>query len=126
MNNKQKAFLYLAHLLVYSDGEYDEAEKDAILRICEIEGISIEEYQQFHLESLDLSEREIFDNGVNLLEECNDDEKIAVFVWLYKMSEVDGTVHAKEIRFLLYSLRRARLDLDIIEKAAKTAPAIFL
>lgn len=125
MNDKQLAILYLTHLLVYSDGEYDEREKDAILRICDKEGISIEDYQRFHLDTLDLSEREIFDRGVDHIEASSEEDKIKVFVWLYKLSEADGIVHAKEVRFLLYSLRRASLDLDDIKISAAKVPSIF-
>lgn len=125
MTDRQLALLYLTHLLVYSDGEYDESEKDAILRICESEGISNEDYQQFHLNTLDLGEREIFENGVDRLEACSKEAQIAVFVWLYKLSEADGTVHAKEVRFLLYSLRRTNLSLDDIVAAASKVPAVF-
>lgn len=125
MNDRQLALLYLTHLLVYSDGEYDESEKDAILKICETEGISHDDYQQFHLTTLDLSERKIFESGVDHIEACSPDDQIAVFVWLYKLSEADGTVHAKEVRFLLYSLRRTNLDLDDIIAASDKVPAVF-
>lgn len=125
MSDRQYALLYLIHLLVYSDGEYDEAEKDAVLRICQKEGISNSDYQQFHLNTLELSERDIFERGVTHVEACSEEDKIAVFVWLYKLSEADGLVHAKEVRFLLYSLRRASLDLDDIKAAADKIPALF-
>ena len=125
MSDRQYALLYLIHLLVYSDGEYDEAEKDAVLRICQKEGISNSDYQQFHLNTLELSERDIFERGVTQVEACSEEDKIAVFVWLYKLSEADGLVHAKEVRFLLYSLRRASLDLDDIKAAADKIPALF-
>ena len=125
MNDKQLAILYLTHLLVYSDGEYDEREKDAILKICDNEGISVEAYQQFHLDTLDLGERDIFERGVDHVEACSEEDKTKVFVWLYKLSEADGIVHAKEVRFLLYSLRRASLDLDDIKKSADSIPSIF-
>lgn len=125
MTDRQYALLYLVHLLVYSDGEYDDAEKDAVLKICEREGVSNSDYQQFHLDTLELSEREIFERGVDHAEACSEEDKIAVFVWLYKLSEADGLVHAKEVRFLLYSLRRASLDLDQIKIEAAKVPALF-
>ena len=124
MSDRQYALLYLIHLLVYSDGEYDEREKDAVLQICEKEGISNDEYQRFHLDTLELSEREIFEKGVDHADACNEDDKVAVFIWLYKLSEADGLVHAKEVRFLLYSLRRASLNLDDIKLAAEKVPAL--
>ena len=125
MTTRQQAILYLTHLLVYSDGEYDESEKDGIQAICKKEGITELDYQEFGLASLDLSERQIFEKGVDLIEECSEADKLAVFVWLYKLSEADGTVHAKEVRFLLYSLRRAEIDFDAVKVAANKMPSIF-
>ena len=124
MNIKQQALLYLTYLLVYSDGEFDDDEKNAISFICKQEGISPDDYQGFLIQCQDHSERELFDKGVDLLEECDLEEKKRIFVWLYKLSESDGTVHAKEVRFLLYSLRRASIDLDDIKVAAELIPSI--
>lgn len=126
MNTRQQSILYLTYLLVYSDGEFDESEKRAIKYICEKEGISDNDYQGFLIDVQDLSEKELFNRGVDLLEECNEENKISTFVWLYKLSEADGMVHAKEVRFLLYSLRRAHIDLDDVKKAAESVPSIVI
>jgi hypothetical protein len=67
----------------------------------------------------------MFDGGVDLLEECSVEDKMAVCVWLYKLSEADGIVHAKEVRFLLYSLKRAHVDFEEVKKAAMQIPSIF-
>lgn len=126
MNTRQQSILYLTYLLVYSDGEFDESEKRAIKYICKKEGISDNDYQGFLIDVQDLSEKELFNRGVDLLEECNEENKISTFVWLYKLSEADGMVHAKEVRFLLYSLRRAHIDLDDVKKAAESVPSIVI
>jgi uncharacterized tellurite resistance protein B-like protein len=125
MTTRQQALLYLTHLLVYSDGEYDDDEKMAIRAICKQEEISDEDYQDFGLQSLEMSEREIFDGGVDLLESCSDEDKMAVCVWLYKLSEADGLVHAKEVRFLLYSLKRVHVDFEEVKKSASQVSSIF-
>jgi uncharacterized tellurite resistance protein B-like protein len=124
MNIRQESILHLTYLLVYSDGEFDESEKRAIKYICDKEGISDNEYQEFIINAQDLSEKELFNRGLDILEESSEEDKISTFVWLYKLSEADGMVHAKEVRFLLYSLRRANLDLDDVKKAAEGVPAI--
>jgi uncharacterized tellurite resistance protein B-like protein len=124
MSNRQQALLYLTYLLVYSDGEFDEHERHAISYICQREGISDDEYQNFLINCLEMAEREIFEKGLEFVEACSEDEKSAVFIWLYKLSEADGMVHAKEVRFLLYSLRRASINFDRIKEAAKNLPRI--
>ena len=118
MDSHQQSLLYLTYLLVYSDGEFDARERRAIKYICNEEGISDDDYQGFLIECQDLSERDIFEKGLNLVEQCSEEDKISVFVWLYKLSEADGMVHAKEVRFLLYSLRRASINFDVVKEAA--------
>ena len=118
MDNHQQSLLYLTYLLVYSDGEFDARERRAIKYICDEEGISDDDYQGFLIECQDLSERDIFEKGLTLVEQCSEEDKISVFVWLYKLSEADGMVHAKEVRFLLYSLRRASINFDVVKEAA--------
>jgi len=124
MNTRQQSILYLTYLLVYSDGEFDDSEKAAIKYICKKEGISDNDYQEFLIAAQEMSEKDLFNKGVDLLEECSEENKISSFVWLYKLSEADGMVHAKEVRFLLYSLRRANIDLDVVKAAAELLPAI--
>ena len=126
MNIRQRALLYLTYLLAYTDGEFDDHEKHGIKYICAQEGISDDDYQDFINKCQESSERELFESGVDLVEECSYEDKIAVFIWLYKLAEVDGQVHAKEVRFLLYSLRRASIDFDEVKKAALAMPAIPL
>lgn len=125
MNINQQALLYLTYLLVYSDGEFDEDEKSAIKYICSQERISDNDYQEFLISCQNYSERELFDQAVDLLEKCSSEEKKSIFVWLYKLSESDGRVHAKEVRFLLYSIRRTgNINLDDIKAAADLIPSI--
>jgi len=124
MNTCQRAILYLTNLLVYSDGEYDETEKSAIDYIRSQESISDDNYQSFLLEIDGVSERDLYERGVDLVESCSMEERLSVFVWLYKLSEADGTVHAKEIRFLLYSLRKTGVDFEEVKKAASAIPSI--
>ena len=63
-------------------------------------------------------ERDIYTEGVNLLNECTDEEKLNAFVHLYKMSEVDGRVHVKEVRLLLYTIKNSGIEFnDVVARA---------
>jgi uncharacterized tellurite resistance protein B-like protein len=101
----QLGLLYLTHLLISADGVVDQNEADAIQLIKEKEGISNELFAEFENITRTKKEREIFQCGLDFINKCNDDEKLRVFVTLYKLSEVDGRVHVKEIRLLLYSIK---------------------
>ena len=122
MENRQQAILYLTYLLVYSDGEFVDKERHGIKYICQQEGISEGEYEDFINNSQGSSERKLFENGIDLIEKCSNEDRIRAFSWLYKLSEVDGKVHAKEVRFLLYSLRRASVDFEEVKTVAQAMP----
>lgn len=72
-----------------------------------------------------LRERELYNRGISFINECTRDEKLSIFVTLYKMSEVDGRVHQKEIKLLLYSIESAGIEFDEVVNAAKSTPNYF-
>ena len=67
-----------------------------------------------------LKERDIFYKGIEFMNLCSATEKMRAFVILYKLSEVDGHVHAKEIRLLLYSIKMADIEFnDLVREASQ-------
>jgi hypothetical protein len=110
--NYQFGLLYLVHLLISADGVIDEHEKASLLRIKEHEGIPDTIFNEFANTIQSLKEREIFHKGIELINHCTHAEKIRTFVILYKLSEVDGHVHIKEIRFLLYSIKLSDIEFN--------------
>jgi uncharacterized tellurite resistance protein B-like protein len=112
--------LHLVHLLISADGVIDEKERGAMLNIRKKEKISDEVYDEFENDVKTKKERDIYQQGISLINECTDEEKLNVFVHLYKLSEVDGNVHVKEVRLLLYSIKMAGIEFnDVVEKAAQ-------
>jgi uncharacterized tellurite resistance protein B-like protein len=117
----QFGLLYLAHLLMSADGIIDEKEEAALMRIKSKEQISDSIFREFSNNVRLLKEKEIYQQGIEMLNRCTEEQKLNAFVHLYKMSEVDGTVHVKEVRLLLYSIRMASIEFnDVIEKAKIT------
>ncbi len=114
----QLGLLYLAHLLISADGIIDEKEEAALMRIKTKEAISDPVFREFSNNVKALKEKEIYQQGIEMLNRCPDADKLNAFVHLYKMSEVDGTVHVKEVRLLLYSVKMASIEFnDVVEKA---------
>jgi uncharacterized tellurite resistance protein B-like protein len=114
--------LYMVHLLIGSDGKVSEAEKESLLKIKSIEGISDEIFQRFNETINTNSEREIYQEGIERLNKCTDQQKLRAFVHLYKLSEADGNVHVKEVRLLLYSIKLIGVEFnDVVEMAKKTS-----
>lgn len=123
--NYQLGLLYFIHLLISADGVTNSDELDALSKIklrenipeniiCEFEGIKNSK-----------TEREIYQNGLDHLTSCSDLEKLKVFATLYRLSEVDGRVHIKEIRLLLYSVKTAGIEFNDVVDYAKANRFIF-
>ena len=116
----QIGLLYLVHLLISADGVVDENEKKALNRIKEKENIPDSLFKEFETQVAIKKERDIYQEGIELLNKCSEEEKLNAFVHLYKMSEVDGRVHVKEVRLLLYSIKMAGIEFnDVVARAAE-------
>lgn len=125
MNSNSKyqlGLLYLVRLLISADGVIDERERVALMKIKEKENISDSLFQEFQLNITAKKEREIYEAGIKLINECSDEEKLQAFVHLYKMSEADNNVHVKEVRLLLYSIKMVGIEFnDVVQRATQTA-----
>lgn len=116
--------LYLVHLLTSADGIIDESERIALQKIRKAENISDNVFAQFEQDIKTRKEREIYQSGIERINNCTDAEKLKAFVTLYKISEVDGRVHVKEVRLLLYSIKMAGIEFDDVVNAAAGMPAL--
>ena len=68
----------------------------------------------------DLTNEQIYHEGVAALRECDNGHQLRAFAWLYKIVEVDGSVDVKEARFMLQALNSLGLDLnDVINESNK-------
>ena len=123
--NYQLGLLYLVHLLVSADGVVDQNELAALEKIKSNEKIPDEVYAQFKNDITVKKEKDIYQIGLEALSKCSDEEKLRAFAILYKMSEVDGRVHVKEVRLLLYSARMTGVEFDDVVKQATVIPSFY-
>jgi hypothetical protein len=123
--NYQLGLLYFIHLLISADGVADWYELDALSKIKIKENIPDATFREFDETIRSKSEREIYQNGLDHLASCSDSEKLKVFATLYRLSEVDGRVHTKEIRLLLYSVKIAGVEFNDVVDYAKANPSVF-
>ncbi len=121
----QLGLLYLVHLLVSADGVIDEKEMHALQKIRENEKVSDGTFRKFELTVKERKERDIYQSGIELINQCSEKEKMTALVILYKMSEVDGRVHVKEIRLLLYSIKMVGIEFDDVVNLSKATPSFF-
>lgn len=117
--------LNLTHLLVSADGIVDEQEKQALARLRKLEQINDDVFEAFSQSIQSKKERDIYKEGIDSINACTDEEKLRALALLYKMSEVDGRVHAKEVRLLLYSIKLTGIEFDDVVKKAGTIQSLF-
>jgi uncharacterized tellurite resistance protein B-like protein len=115
----QLALLYLMHLVVGADGEIDEQEMKALNVIRNSASISDETFNQFTKDVNQMRERDIYINGLELLNNCTESEKVSAFALLHKLTEADGKVHIKEVRFLLYASKSCGVNFDDVTTESK-------
>jgi len=121
-NSYHLGLLYMVHLLMSSDGDVHENEEKAWNTIRKKEGISDELFNDFRQALREKREREIYQTGIDHLNLCTNEQKLNAFAHLYHLSEADGNVHVKEVRFLLYAIRMTDIEFnDVVEHAKKTA-----
>lgn len=116
--NYQLGLLYLVHLLMSADGVIDENEIQALSAIKIKEEIPDSTFIEFKKAISDMKGRDIYQTGIEYINLCTDEEKLKAFVILYRMSEVDGRVHVKEVRLLLYCIKVTGIEFDdVVAKA---------
>jgi uncharacterized tellurite resistance protein B-like protein len=117
--NYHLGLLYMVHLLISSDGEISDGETKALNEIRKREGVADETFAEFKTHLSSKKEREIYLEGIEMLNKCSDAEKLEAFAHLYRLSEADGNVHVKEVRLLLYSIRMAGIEFNDVVDYAK-------
>jgi uncharacterized tellurite resistance protein B-like protein len=120
--NYQQALLHLAYLLINVDGVVNSKEQLALLKIKDEEKIPQTVFENF-LEDVRIKKAsQIYSEGIAKINACTDEEKLRVFVHLYKIPNIDGNVHIKEVKLLLYTVKMANLEFtDIITEVERLA-----
>ena len=122
-NHFHNSILLLSYLITNADGILDDSELEAIGKICKYEKIEDAALINFVNGIPSLTEREVYEKGLEEITICSNEEKIRVFAWLHRISEADGNVHVKEVRFLLYSIKKAGIEFeDVLKKSTEFPP----
>ncbi|HTH58301.1 MAG TPA: hypothetical protein VL728_19780 [Cyclobacteriaceae bacterium] len=121
--NYQLGLLYLSHILISADGIIHEAEQKALLQFRDEEKMPPAIYDEFQREVQSKKLSAIYQKGIDLMNKCSQAEKKKAFVRLFKLCAVDGSIHVKEVKLLLYSSKLTDADLnEIMVEAAIALP----
>lgn len=119
--NYKLGLLNLMYLLINSDGDISEKELSFLEEIKNREEIDDDLFNEFRSSLNHKEEQDIFQDGIDLINQCVDPLKRRAFILLSRTAQVDGSVHPKEVRLLLYSSKLSKMDIaDIISMASST------
>ncbi|HMJ68891.1 MAG TPA: hypothetical protein VK508_08350 [Cyclobacteriaceae bacterium] len=118
--------LALTTVLINSDGEISEKELDYVQKIRESESIPDGLFDQIKSAILGKNEREVYQLGIDSLNACTEDLKTRAFVKMYQMAMIDGVIHVKEVRLLLYALKTTHVDINTVMKLAERQAASII
>ena len=116
--NYQLGLLYLSHILISADGVIHEEEQKALVRFKEDEKIPQSVYEDFQRDVQSKKLSAIYQRGIDMINECTVEEKKKAFTHLFKLCAVDGSIHVKEVKLLLYSAKLTDADLKEIMAAS--------
>jgi uncharacterized tellurite resistance protein B-like protein len=119
----QLGLLHFVHLLVTVDGHIDRREEEAIDKIKSEENIPAGVLQFFTRNILQRGEREIYQEGLERLNRCSEEERLCAFVHLYRLAKADQKMDVKEVRLLLYSIKQTSIEFDDVVLTAHLAQA---
>ncbi len=118
--NSQLGLLHLAHILISADGTIDQKEYEALAKIKVKDSIPDLIFTTFEESIKGKKGKEIYTEGIDLINSCTDEQKLNAFVHLYKMAEADGRVHIKEVRLLLYTIKSSGIEFNDVVARAKS------
>jgi len=111
--------LALTTVLINSDGEISEKELAYVQKIRESENIPNGLFNSIRQSILGKTEREVYQIGIDSLNACSDEDKLRAFVKMYQMAMVDGVIHVKEVRLLLYAVKITQVDINTVVRLAE-------
>jgi hypothetical protein len=118
LDNYHKGLLFITYLLINSDKEISDNELYYLHKMRVEEGISDDVFTEHFKSLLGKDEREIYQIGIEAINLCSDDQKLKVFTRLYQMALSDKVLRVKEVRFILYAIKLAHVDINAIVQRA--------
>lgn len=117
--NYQLGLLHFVHVLINADGSIDDREMDAIHLIQAEEEIDDAVFRDFSRSIATAKTGDIYTRGIELLNQCNEEEKLIAFVHLFRLAEADASISMNEVRHLLHAIKITQVDFTDVELSAR-------
>jgi hypothetical protein len=104
--------LNLVYVLIKSDKEFADAERAYLAKIIDEEGVPTPVFDRFMAVANSSTERDCYNAGLHHISMCNREERLRAFVWMQQMAFAVGKVSPKEVRLLLYAVKRTDITIE--------------
>ena len=117
----QLGLLHIVYTLMNVDGRIDEREMNSLQRIQEEEEIDSSLFREFSRSIVGADKHEVYRRGVELLNDCNEEERLCAFVHLFRLAESDASISLDEVRHLLMATKGVKIDFEDVIMSAHLA-----
>jgi hypothetical protein len=114
IDNYHKGLLFISYLLINSDTEISDNELYYVHKMRVEEGMSDRMFAEHFKSIIGKSEREIYQIGIESLNQCPDEYKIKAFARLYRMALADKVLRTREVRFMLYAIKLSHIEIEVV------------
>jgi uncharacterized tellurite resistance protein B-like protein len=115
------ALLHMIYLLAHADGAKDAQEQQMVLNILKEEAIAETEFHTLESQLSVIPPNQVYDKAIALLEQCNEEERLCVFVHLYRLAKADNDLNMAEIRLMIKALNVACIEFTDVVLSARLA-----
>ena len=117
----QLGLLHIVYTLINVDGRIDEREMNSLQKIQEEEEIDSNLFLEFSRSIVGADKNEVYRRGVDLLNACNEEERLCAFVHLFRLAESDASISLEEVRHLLMATKGVKIDFEDVLMSAHLA-----
>ncbi len=114
IDNYHKGLLFITYLLINSDNEISDNELYYLHKMRVEEGVTDDTFAHHFKSLLGKNEKEIYQIGIDAINLCTDEQKLKTFVRLYQLALIDKVLRVKEVRFILYAIKLANVDINAV------------
>lgn len=117
--NYQLGLLHFVYVLINSDEAIDDREMETVRAIQHEEKIEDSVFQEFSRSIATIKRRDIYNRGIELLNTCNEDEKLTAFAHLFRLAESDSSICLNEVKHLLYAIKATKIEFEDVAMIAR-------
>lgn len=118
----QKGLFFITYLLINTDNEISDNELALLHKMRIDEGMDDSTFSEYFKYILGKPEKEIYQTGIDSLNQCEEKYKIKAFERLFQMAYADKILKPREVRFILYAIKLTHANFDRVLALEEAQP----